>query len=106
MTNYAWHPVEGENIKNVRRFSEVLEQDGLADKAVKTLLFRYKHVRGETESQIAIGGIDANSAQGRMMLANEFVWCDNWDRPWPCKFSHDVGYERFGPEEVTADQYL
>ncbi len=106
MSDYTWYSVKGESIENVRRFSEVLEQEGLVDKAAKTLLFRYKHVTGETESQNSLGGIEESSDQGKMMLKNDFVWFDSWDRPWPCKFSKANGYERFGPEEVRMDQYL
>jgi hypothetical protein len=106
MSDYTWHSVTGEGIDNVRRFSEVLDQDGLVDKAAKTLLFRYKHVSGEMESQTFLRGIEANSDQGKMMLENEFVWFDSWSRPWPCKFSEDHGYVRFGPEVVELGQYL
>jgi len=106
MSDYTWHSVNGESTEKVRRFSEVLEQHGLVDKAAKTLLFRYKHVSGETESETSLNGIEANSDQGKMMLENEFVWFDGWNRPWPCKFSEEGGYKRFGPEVVLLKQYL
>ena len=106
MSNYAWHSVKSESTDNVRRFSEVLEQHGLVDEAAKTLLFRYKHVSGETESETSLNGVESNSDQGKMMLGNEFVWFDSWNRPWPCKFSEDGGYRGFGPEVVQLKQYL
>jgi len=106
MSDYTWHSVKSESTEKVRRFSEVLEQHNLVDKAVETLLFRYKHVSGETESETSLAGIEAKSDQGKMMLENEFVWFDSWNRPWPCKFSEEGGYERFGPEAVQLQQYL
>jgi len=106
MSDYTWHCVKCESTEKVRRFSEVLEQHGLVDTATKKLLFRYKHVSGETESETSLRGIEATSDQGKMMLENEFVWFDSWNRPWPCKFSEEGGYERFGPEVVQLKQYL